>query len=204
MLEPALLIRIALLGALAAALGVEFFSGPAPTAPPLPAPAARTGAAPAAAPAARTAQVEKDVSTVLARPLFRVDRRPPRVAADGPAAAHGPEALPRLSGIVVSASGGTAIFEGGSKPVVARVGDRLGAFTVAAINAGSVTLDGPQGAQVMVPRFDTATTRADAAPIASPVQPLVNAASARVPLPLPPNINELINRRRAMHGQPAQ
>jgi hypothetical protein len=197
MTEPALLIRIALLGGLAAVLGVEVFAAPGPATPPRPAPAARAGTARPAPSPLRAGEIDKAVSTVLVRPLFRVDRRPPLLPSEAPAAAGRAADLPRLSGIVISAAGGTAIFEGGSKPVVARVGDRLGAFTVAAITAGSVTLDGPQGAQVLVPRFDASLARTAAA--APPSQQFVTA----VPGP-PPNLNELINRRRTMHGQPSQ
>ncbi len=72
---------------------------------------------------------------------------------------------------MISTAGGTAIFGRGSKPVLARVGDCLGAFTVATITAGSVTLDGPRGA----------------APIAPPAPPSFNPATTSLPAPSDPD-----------------
>ena len=72
----------------------------------------------------------------LARPLFTPDRRPP-----------GPDAAPVPP--PVSREGRRAIFAAGDKPVVVGEGSRIDTWTVQAINAGSVTLAGPDGPRVL-------------------------------------------------------
>jgi hypothetical protein len=97
------------------------------------------------------------VATILARPLFSPDRRPPTEAAPMPAAVASPEddTPPRLTGVLVSAQGRTAIFAdpAGGKPIVLEEGGRLGRFTVQTIEAGQVTLAGPAGVAVLRPAF---------------------------------------------------
>ena len=90
----------------------------------------------------------------LARPLFSPTRRTaPR--AEAPAAAT-PAGLPRVAGILVSTGGRSVIFaaESGGKPVVAREGGRVGAYQVQSIEAGRVTVVGPEGPRVLVASFD--------------------------------------------------
>jgi hypothetical protein len=92
-------------------------------------------------------------SMILERPLFNRDRRPvaARVVAGG--AAPG---LPRLAGIVIYPTGRMATFApaDGGKPVVAQEGARVGGFTIQAIQAGQVTVSGPDGVRVLRPSFD--------------------------------------------------
>lgn len=118
------------------------------------------------------------VATTLARPLFRPDRRPPAATPSGPAPAE--EALPRLTGIMVSGDGRSAIFAGSPQPIVLREGGRLGGFTVHLIESGQVTLLGPDGLREVRPSFDPNKTTPTAQP--SP-QPLPGA------LPSPPGAN---------------
>lgn len=90
---------------------------------------------------------------ILERPLFNRDRRP--VATPGVAGGAAP-GLPRLAAVVVHPTGRTATFvpADGGKPVVAREGTRVGGFTVQAIQAGQVTVLGPDGVRVLHPSFD--------------------------------------------------
>lgn len=115
---------------------------------PLPAPPSPA----AASPIARDDRQEL-VDAALARPLFVSTRRPAAVAA-GPTAA--PANLPRLAGIMVNGDSRSVIFAAteGGRPVVAREGAQVGAYTVQSIEAGQVTLSGPGGAQVLRPSFD--------------------------------------------------
>lgn len=89
-------------------------------------------------------------SSVLRRPLFRADRRPAPASATPDAA---PLSLPRLSGIVVTASARRAIFAGGKdgRPVAAAEGERIGPVRVARIGAREVVMVGPDGAHVLRP-----------------------------------------------------
>jgi hypothetical protein len=98
--------------------------------------------------------------TVLARPLFSRTRRPSAIAA--PFAASSP-GLPRLSGIMISPAGKSAIFSpAGGKPIIAEEGGHVGAFTVRSISANRVTIDGPGGITVLRTVFSGA--KASAAP----------------------------------------
>jgi hypothetical protein len=106
------------------------------------------------------------IETILARPLFTPDRRPPaqpHIAA----APRAPVILPRLAGVLVSPAGKAAIFAAnGAKPTVVCEGGQLGQYTVQSIEAGHVTLRGPDGAVVMQPTFE-----ATAKPAPAPAQP---------------------------------
>ena len=135
----------------------------------LPEAAPRREAAPTAArppgepdPAARSSDW---AATVLARPLFDPDRRPP---APGAATRPADAALPRLAGTMVTAAGRRAIFAGGGAPLVVQEGARVGAFTVVLIAPGEVTLMGPGGVRAVRPSFDPARP---AAPQPSAAQP---------------------------------
>ena len=86
---------------------------------------------------------DRRAAAMLVRPLFSETRRPP------PPSATVPALLPRLTGTLIGPFGRRALFaDGGSdKPLALGESDRMGAWTVEAINAGHVTLRGPDGAR---------------------------------------------------------
>lgn len=148
------------------------------------------------------AQANNWVRVILARPLFARNRRPPPATASA-GGIRAPKELPRLSAVLVSASGRLAIFaptEG--KPIVVSQGGQLGSFTVATIAPGEVTVLGPGGRQVLQPRFADSDT--DAPPPAIPGTPSIlgqlhAGRFAPVPLPAPPSLQSLL---RAMPRRP--
>jgi len=117
---------------------------------------------------------------MLARPLFRADRRPIAVAA-----VTVDDTLPRLSAIVVTAAGRMAAFDGGSPPVVS-VGNQLGAYQVRKITPDSVLLRGPNGDVTVHPEFasDGAATGGGAT-AANPLAAPNPAAPGGISLPVP-------------------
>jgi len=135
---------------LAALLGVIALAeilAPADGAPAVP--AARAAAA--AAPADMTGFAAAWSDTILARPIFRPDRRPMDVAAAAPAA------MPRLSAIVITAAGAAAIFvaDGGTVLTV-REGGKVAGQLVKSIAAGTVMLSGPDGISTLRPQYSAA------------------------------------------------
>ena len=82
---------------------------------------------------------------VLARPLFTQGRHPPAVP-HGPLRSTG-GSLPRLSGVMITATGKRAIFtpEGGGKPLTLAEGAALDDQIIKRIEPGRVILHGPKG-----------------------------------------------------------
>lgn len=103
----------------------------------------------AAAPAA-VSHRQDWVQTVLARPLFAPNRRPPAGLAAAPAS------LPRVAGILVNGNSRSVIFAaaGGGKPQVVAEGAEVAGFRVQSIESGQVTVVGPGGPLVLRPSFD--------------------------------------------------
>lgn len=125
-----------------------------------------------AAPRGRAAAVQAWLGPILARPLFSPDRR--LAAAPDEVAAACMPGLPRLSGILVGPFGRSAIFASEtSQPVVLGEGDRIAAYTVRAIDATGVRLDGPHGVQRLQPAFDTADP-----PLPAPPAPMGHSGQA--------------------------
>ncbi len=107
---------------------------------------------------------EQWAATVLARPLFSPQRRPPPPAG---VVAQAATALPRLTGILVGPDGARAIFApDGGKPIVLGPGGRLDGGVIRAIGVGGVVLARAGGEQVLHPRFDAAVAAASEAPAA--------------------------------------
>ena len=107
--------------------------------------------------AASTEPVADWIATVLSRPLFTTDRRPVAPAAAA-AATTGPQALPRLAGIVVSPSGRSAIFAGNldqspEHSAVVVEGAAIGLWRVVAIRSDAVDISGPQGERTVKPSY---------------------------------------------------
>jgi hypothetical protein len=160
--------------ALVAAIATEFSPGDRNSAlrgevsPPTPSHAA----APLPAPVLADDHTADWVETVLTRPLFSPSRRPPTVAASGPAA-EAIVGMPRLTGILVSPAGKRAIFApgGGGKPLTAAEGDTIGKWTVRTIESSAVTLSGPEEARVLHTSFENGTAPAQPAQAASITTP---------------------------------
>ena len=94
------------------------------------------------------------VAAILARPLFRSDRRP----APGDARnlnAGGPSDLPRLTAILLTDEEKRAIFQptGKERPIVVVEGDTVGNWRVQQIAVDAVTLSGPGGTRRVEPKF---------------------------------------------------
>jgi hypothetical protein len=103
------------------------------------------------------------VASILARPLFSQDRHPP---AEGATVVAGPElaGLPRLSAVLVGPFGRTAIFSpDGGKPIIVAEGSQIAAWTVRAIEANAVEIEGPDGKQTVHPTFGNMSSAAGAA-----------------------------------------
>ncbi len=88
---------------------------------------------------------------ILERPLFSRDRRPAARSTPTASSGTGPVPLPRLSGVIVSGSGRSAIFAGAAGGHVTVIGEgaKIGRYTVDRIEAGRVTVAGPEGKQVL-------------------------------------------------------
>jgi hypothetical protein len=104
------------------------------------------------------------VETVLVPLPFSPSRRPPTVAASGPAAEI-MVGMPRLTGILISPAGKRAIFApgGGGKPLTATEGDTIGKWTVRTIESSAVTLSGPDELRVLHTTFENSTAPAQSA-----------------------------------------
>ena len=133
------------------------------------------------------------VAAVLSRPLFTIDRRPAAPPASAPET-PGSQALPRLAGIVVSASGRSAIFAGTSyRSVVVMEGAAVGPWQVVAIRSDAVDVSGPQGERTVKPSYSNDPPQAasaapppfNATPGFAPFNPQ-NAALATLRSPAPP------------------
>jgi hypothetical protein len=95
-------------------------------------------------------QTQALVSTSLGRPLFEPSRRPPE--SDVRKASH--SGIPRLSGIVITPIGRSAIFESKDNlETVVSTGAHLDGFLVQSIGNGSVLLIGPSGPRIIEPTF---------------------------------------------------
>ena len=124
--------------------------------------AAGTSADRQAPPDAIADRLRRWAATSLARPLFNADRRPVAAAAGSNAA----DALPRLSGIMITQAGRRAIFAatGAGKPQVVVEGDTVGGNLVQSITLGEVVLIGPDGPHRLHLAFDQALPGATPAP----------------------------------------
>lgn len=98
-------------------------------------------------------------ATILARPIFRPDRRPEKAA---PVAAA---EMPRLTAIVITQSGASAIFvaDDGTATAV-KPGGLVDGQVVKSITAGTVTLTSPTGDSILRPQFGAAQESSQTAP----------------------------------------
>jgi general secretion pathway protein N len=107
------------------------------------------------------------IAAILARPLFRPDRRPAPGDARG-LNAGGPADLPRLTAILLTTEEKRAIFQPSGKepPIVVVEGDTVGNWRVEQIAVDAVTLTGPGGTRRVEPKFSNSP------PSGVPFQPL--------------------------------
>ncbi len=121
------------------------------------------------------------MAAILARPLFSPGRRPAAL----PMASTVPQAaLPRLSGTFVHGADRSVIFvpASGSKPVIAHEGAVVGGYIVQAIEAGRVTLAGPDGVHVLRPAFDPQSPAVRPGAVGTPALPPGIASGANLTL----------------------
>ena len=146
-----------LLWLLAAVLAAGVLSEAVPIAKQAPFAAAVAPPGPVHVAAASAEPVADWVATALSRPLFNIDRRPVAPAAAA-SATTGPQALPRLAGIIVSPSGRSAIFAGNpdqspEHSVVVVEGAAIGPWRVVTIRSDAVDVNGPQGERTVKPNY---------------------------------------------------
>jgi hypothetical protein len=104
--------------------------------------------------------------TILARPLFRPDRKPL------PATPEASVPMPRLTAIVMTGSGARAIFVADDgKPVVVALGDKVNGWDVLTIGPDNVVLAGSYRRKTLHPKFANpavASPANDSAPLTLP------------------------------------
>ncbi len=152
-------------------------------------PPTRAATPPAApVPPAAANHTQEWVETILARPLFAPNRRPP---ANAPAAAAAaPPPLPRVTGILIDGKSRSVIFANpGGRPVVVPEGGTMNGFRVQSIDTGQVVLSGPDGPRTLRPSFDPQPA-ASAPPAPAPGLPGLQGLTGIPGLPMlgaPPN-----------------
>ncbi len=126
--------------------------------------------------------LQQAFTAILARPLFSPSRRPAAIAI---ASAAPPAVLPRLAGTIVHGVERSVIFTlgTGGKAVIAHEGSEVGGYTVQTIQAGRVTIAGPDGEHVLRPTFGPQTGASAQTPIGTPALPPGLAGPASLNLP---------------------
>lgn len=110
--------------------------------------------APAAIHRQQSPRLEELVATALARPLFSSTRRPPQSAAAG-GAGDSDLGDRRLTGIVTTPGHRLAIFAvTGDKPLTVAEGDEMSGWHIESITPREVSLTGPSGTKVLLPKVD--------------------------------------------------
>jgi hypothetical protein len=143
-----------------ALLAIGEFLAPVP-APPEAVAGGMVATAPVTVAATAQGQAADWSQTMLARPLFRQDRRPLAAAV---VADDAPVPLPRLSAIIVTTFGAAAIFDDGSgKPLVLRAGGAVAGYTIKRVGPDSVLLVSATGNKTLRPQFGPGGAPADPA-----------------------------------------
>ncbi len=103
--------------------------------------------------AASPEAIDSWVQTALARPLMSASRRPAVVAGGSDVSLS--NGLPRLAGTLFKSDGATAIFarDDAGHAVIVREGGTLGPYKITGIEPDKVTLLGPNGVQILHPKF---------------------------------------------------
>ena len=104
-------------------------------------------------PAAAALDASDDwAATALERPIFNPDRKPKAEAAS--TVSPGEAVLPRLAGVLISPTQRRAMFMPvAGRPVTLAEGQQIAGYTVHAISAGRVVLQGPDGSEEVRPSF---------------------------------------------------
>jgi hypothetical protein len=111
----------------------------------------------AASPALAAVDAGAWQDNILARPIFRPDCRQLSATPDSDGA------MPRLTAIVITALGGSAIFaDDDGKPIILAAGGDLNVFKLFTIVPDSVVLAGPAGRTVLHPEFVNASDPSNA------------------------------------------
>src|SRR5215831_12714906 len=99
-------------------------------------------------------RLDELVVTALARPLFSSTRRPPQTASGG-GTGESDLADRRLTGIVTAPGHRLAIFAvTGDKPLTVAEGDEVSGWHVDSITPREVSLTGPSGTKILLPKLD--------------------------------------------------
>jgi len=146
----ALLLQIRLPAALACLLALALIVELLPAAPP-PLPPVLASRPPVTAADTSAAEAQNWMALILARPLFRTDRRPLSLAV---ASDSVDMTLPRLTAIVITATGRSAIFiNGDGSSSILAIGGHSGVYAVLTITPDSVRLSGPNGPVMLHPQY---------------------------------------------------
>lgn len=133
-------------------------------------------------------------TTILRRPLFNMNRQPPK-SAEGPRAVAD-NGQGRLVGVIITRNRRSAIFAGdGGKPRVLSVGDTIGENTIRAIGPDGVTMHPQTGRDFAVQVTFGKSTAAPGAPVYTPPAfapgfPAFNPMPPVVQQPQPPTDGE--------------
>jgi general secretion pathway protein N len=184
--------------ALSGLIAIELFMSSGDNTDTAEAPAAQTAEN---APAADAQSPADLAATVLARPLFRADRKP--YATNDQDVSTAPIDLPRLAGILMASDLKRAIFapDGSDKAIVVSEGESVGSWRVQEIAPDSVTMTGPDGTRRIRPKFAANAVPATPADVAAPMpEPAPAPAVGTGPLPqLPKRGAAALNARRRQH-----
>lgn len=135
-------------------------------------------------------------STLAPSPMVASSRRAPLPA---PLAVSNPEALPRLSGILIMGAARQAIFESSDTTQAYGVGDRIGAYRILDIDRVSVTVEGPGGTQILRPDGDggavpAASSRSQANSLPPSLLDQLNTQPPPVvAVPRPPSLTQMLS-----------
>ncbi len=149
------------------------------------------------------ADAAAQAASIMARPLFRIDRRPLAKDAQIVVSSQFTD-LPRLAGILLSSDARKAMFQAAAndKTIVVGEGETVGNWRVRAISADSVTLEGPGGTRRLGPKF--APNSAAPLPMSQPVpqgqMSVSNSATPAAPMSQPASQGQLSVRSEGRRG----
>jgi hypothetical protein len=140
-------------------------------------------------PTVSLARLDSSIDTILKRPLFAANRRPPvpKQTAENPDAVTPPPLPERLAGVMLGPHGREALFGNpGGKPTAVGVGGTIGGWTVSVIELDRVVLTGAFGERVLEPSEGDQSDARSSAP--APRVPAFNVGGAPTVQPAHPPI----------------